>query len=226
MFGAYQVGAWKVLSQHFQPDMVIGASIGSLNAWMVACGATPEALEQHWLAESGMERPVFQFPRRWHQGILDPTYAHHTMRRMCTEGQRKLRVGIVLRRFPNLLHRTVIQDDNVTWKHLAASCAIPAVFDLPLIDGIRYADGGLLDPLPLFAARDMGATQIIGINCLSWGGFGNIPNAAQLRPAKRISLRPSRALQWNRQRVEQWIAMGERDATQFRNDPTHRRLLT
>lgn len=226
MFGAYQVGAWKVLSQHFQPDMVIGASIGSLNAWMVACGASPQDLEHHWLHESGMERPIFRFPSRWHLGILDPGYAHHTMRRMCDEGHRQMRVGIVLRRFPNLFRSVVVEDGDVTWQHLAASCAIPVVFDLPLIGGVRYADGGLLDPLPLFAARDMGATQILGINCLSWGGFGKVSGALQLRPAKRISFRPSRALQWNRGRVEEWIAMGERDAARFLTDPEHRRLLT
>jgi len=226
MFGAYQVGAWKVLSQHFQPDMVVGASIGSLNAWMVACGASPGDLEQHWLQESGMERPSVRFPTRWHHGILDPAYAHHTMRRMCTEGKLQMRIAIVLRRFPNLFRPVVVKDDAITWQHLAASCAIPVVFDLPLIDGIRYADGGLLDPLPLFAARDMGATRILGINCLSWGGFGNVPGALQLRPAKRISFRPSRALQWNRGRVEQWIALGQHDAQKFLDDPEHRRLLT
>ena len=41
MFGAYQAGAWEVLSQSFQPDIVIGASIGSLNGWAIAAGCDP-----------------------------------------------------------------------------------------------------------------------------------------------------------------------------------------
>jgi predicted acylesterase/phospholipase RssA len=31
MFGAWQAGAWSVLARHFQPDLVVGASAGSLN---------------------------------------------------------------------------------------------------------------------------------------------------------------------------------------------------
>src|ERR1035438_6422683 len=33
MFGAYQAGAWNVLSRRFRPDLVVGASVGALNGW-------------------------------------------------------------------------------------------------------------------------------------------------------------------------------------------------
>jgi predicted acylesterase/phospholipase RssA len=49
MFGAYQAGAWEVLSETFKPDIVVGASIGSLNGWAVAGGCDPQELSRRWL---------------------------------------------------------------------------------------------------------------------------------------------------------------------------------
>ncbi len=43
MFGAYQAGVWNVLSQRFQPDMVVGTSAGALNGWAIASGCSPAA---------------------------------------------------------------------------------------------------------------------------------------------------------------------------------------
>ena len=31
MYGAYQAGAWRVLAERFQPDLIVGASIGAVN---------------------------------------------------------------------------------------------------------------------------------------------------------------------------------------------------
>ena len=31
MYGAYQAGAWKAIADIFQPDLVVGASIGAIN---------------------------------------------------------------------------------------------------------------------------------------------------------------------------------------------------
>src|ERR1035438_5321759 len=44
MFGAYQAGAWNVLSRRFQPDLVVGASVGALNGWAIAGGCSPAEL--------------------------------------------------------------------------------------------------------------------------------------------------------------------------------------
>ena len=219
MFGAYQVGAWKVLSRHFVPDLVVGVSIGSLNAWMVACGCSPADLETHWLEGHGDALATYKwrFPRRPTQGLLDPQAAHEVMRRMHRELTPKLQLGIVLRKLSNM-QPVLFQNEAITWKHLAASCAIPIVFDLQSIGGVTYADGGLMDPLPLFAARQMGATEILGINCMTWGGFGKYP-AVQIKPRKRLSLHPKHVLCWDRDRVKRWIAQGEEDAHYLLENP-------
>src|SRR5947209_20419898 len=48
MFGAYQAGAWKVLSDYFKPAMVVGASIGAINGWAIAGCCDPDHLIQSW----------------------------------------------------------------------------------------------------------------------------------------------------------------------------------
>src|SRR5579871_3245031 len=48
MFGAWQAGAWREVAKSFQPDLVVGASVGSLNGYAIACGATPEQLCDLW----------------------------------------------------------------------------------------------------------------------------------------------------------------------------------
>ena len=52
MFGAYQAGAWKELSPYFQPDVVVGTSVGALNGWTIAGGVAPDELLRYWSDES------------------------------------------------------------------------------------------------------------------------------------------------------------------------------
>src|SRR5580698_2004774 len=49
LFGAWQAGAWRALSRSFAPDLVVGASIGSLNGYAIAGGASADELARFWL---------------------------------------------------------------------------------------------------------------------------------------------------------------------------------
>jgi predicted acylesterase/phospholipase RssA len=213
MFGAYQVGAWKVVSRHFRPELVVGVSIGALNAWMVACGCDASMIEEHWLQGEALASPRLRMPRNWREGIVDPSAAYEVMRRMHSELKPVLPVAVVARRIAGL-RSTVFRDDGIaSWRHLAASCAIPGIFDLQRIDGVTYADGGLFDPLPFREARALGATAMLGINCMRFGGFGS--KAPQIRPRKRLGWVVRDGLPWSRHNVERWIAQGEEDAHRF-----------
>ena len=213
MYGAYQAGAWKVLSRHFQPDLVVGVSIGSLNAWVVASGAPPDVLERHWLEGEELATYRLRWPASLTHGVVDPANAYAVMQRMHRELQPQIPLAILARKGWTL-RPVVFKDHDITWRHLAASCAIPGVFDLPNINGVTYADGGLIDPLPLFAARDLGASKILGINCMTWGGFGRV-DAIQIKPAKRLGWTLADMLCWDRVRAERWIRLGEEDASRI-----------
>jgi len=62
MFGAYQVGAWKVLADVFQPDLIVGASIGAVNGWAIAAGCPPDELIERWLNMESVGRYKWKFP--------------------------------------------------------------------------------------------------------------------------------------------------------------------
>src|ERR1019366_6945645 len=49
MFGAWQAGAWRSLAARFKPDLVVGASVGSLNGYAIAAGWSAADLCHLWL---------------------------------------------------------------------------------------------------------------------------------------------------------------------------------
>jgi NTE family protein len=228
MFGAYQAGVWKALASDFQPDLVVGASIGSLNGWAIASGCEPAELERYWLDESARLR--FAFPRSFRHGILDSAGFEHRVRELCRAYRPRTRYAVVLTDLLRLRPR-IFEGVGVTWEHLAASCAVLGCFEQRRIEGRIYSDGGLLSALPVWAAIDLGATRIIAVNALPCmpsasirtlvGGLRRLsgfhPNASD--PAGMIRIQPRQALgsaadllRWDRAKVAGWIAQGERDA--------------
>ena len=70
MFGAYQAGAWEVLSASFKPDIVVGASIGCLNGWAIAGGCDPRELSDRWIGLNDTSRKLDgQKLHRWIQDL-------------------------------------------------------------------------------------------------------------------------------------------------------------
>jgi predicted acylesterase/phospholipase RssA len=111
------------------------------------------------------------------------------------------------------------------------------------IDGKYYVDGGLLAPVPLWAAVQMGATSAIAINALDFmpsfllrAGVGalraiaapkmSFPNleVTWIRPSEPLgSVRD--AICWKERNARRWIALGERDARALRSLPGSRRSV-
>src|SRR6059036_130018 len=52
MFAAWEAGVWKALHRRFEPSLIVGASAGALNGWLIAGGATPDQLAGAWLDPS------------------------------------------------------------------------------------------------------------------------------------------------------------------------------
>ncbi len=213
LFGAWQAGAWAALAGRFQPDLIVGASVGSLNGYAIACGASPEKLRELWL--TGMDSEFSEL-------------STHICGLM--EHRPQIDFAVVITDLLRLKPR-IVRGPEVTGRHLAASCAVPVFLPQVRIDGRLYSDGGLLNPLPVWAAVELGATDIVALHALP-----EVPSAL-LKPFARaframfgvnppapagISLRtvlPSRrlgsmhdALHWNRENIERWLELGYRDA--------------
>ena len=54
-----------------------------------------------------------------------------------------------------------------TGQAVRASCSVPGVFQPALIGGKRYVDGGLVSPVPVDAARQLGADLVIAVDISS-----------------------------------------------------------
>ncbi|HTT65231.1 MAG TPA: patatin-like phospholipase family protein [Bryobacteraceae bacterium] len=230
MFGAYQVGAWRELSGYFQPDLVVGTSVGALNGWAIAAACAPEELMRLWTSESAGAFLRLRKPLLPWRSLFDPVIFSQQVRDLASAFKPRIPVGIVLadvlRRRPRL-----VQGGEIEWQHLAAACAIPGGLPPVRIEGRWYVDGGLLSVLPLWAAREMGATRAIAINALpalpsrvlragvkAYRALS--PQAsAPAAPEEVITIAPGAALgslrdtaRWSRETVSRWIEQGAEDA--------------
>jgi NTE family protein len=123
-------------------------------------------------------------------------------------------------------------DGEITWEHLAASCALPGVLPQVRLQGRWTSDGGLLQSLPVRAALDLGATEILGLDVLKPYPSPLISPVVRrvqaiLGPSREVPagvrfevLSPSRRLggvvdtaRATSQQVERWIEQGAEDAS-------------
>jgi predicted acylesterase/phospholipase RssA len=133
----------------------------------------------------------------------------------------------------------IFRDSEITWQHLAASCALPVALPQIRIGQRWYSDGGLLGALPSWAAAELGATQIIALQALAqptswWLGqatrafravAGHNPPVppgiavAEIHPGRRLgSVRDT--IQWKRSNIERWLDQGAEDALRFVTEKT------
>lgn len=227
MFGAYQAGVWSELSSRFQPDMVIGTSVGALNGWAIAGGCPADELVRHW-SDPAVAGFLRWRVRPW-RGFLDSASFEAHVQRLHASYTPRLPVGVVLTDLVRLRSR-LVQSGEITWKHLAAACTIPFALPPVEIEGRWYVDGGLLNVLPLWAAAEMGATRAVAINALPllpsrvlrslvrtvrWFSRERLL-AGELHVtliSPRVPLGGLRdSIRWDRRRVERWVELGAEDA--------------
>jgi NTE family protein len=214
MFGAWQAGAWRALAPAFQPDLVVGASVGSLNGYAIAAGWSPPELFDFWL------HPMVAGGFRRLPEMIQALVAARPL---------QIEYAAVLVDPLRMKPRT-FPGSQITWRHLAASCAVPGMSLPQRIEGRWHVDGGLLNPLPVWAAVELGATRIIALQALPEipslvlkpfvrafrAVFGHHPT---LQPnVELITFLPSQrlgslsdALAWKRENIDRWLEQGARD---------------
>jgi NTE family protein len=166
--GFAHVGVIQVLEEAgIRPDLVVGTSAGSLVAALYASGKGSAHLQQ--VAES-MEEAAFTdwtlpiFSRGMLRGEALARYVNSQVGNKLIE-EMALPLGIVATDLNS--GQGVLFQRGDTGTAVRASSAVPAVFLPVRISGHEYVDGGLVSPVPVRFARQMGADLVVAVDISS-----------------------------------------------------------
>jgi NTE family protein len=168
--GFAHIGVIKVLeAQGIVPDIVVGTSAGSLVGALYAAGNNGFALHKLALdmdeaAISDWSVPLFAKASGVLKGEALQNYVNKTINNVLLE-KLKIPFGAVATDL-NSGSPILFQRGN-TGIAVRASSAVPSVFQPVKIGGHSYVDGGLVAPVPVRFAREMGADFVIAVNISS-----------------------------------------------------------
>jgi NTE family protein len=161
--GFAHIGVIQVLEEAgLTPDVVVGTSAGSLVAALYASGKSGAVLGQ--LAAEMDEAAItdWGFPGRGLiRGEALAKYVRDQVGGRNLE-QMKLPLGIVATDLDSGQPILFVRGD--TGMAVRASSSVPAVFQPVKIAGREYVDGGLVSPVPVRFARQMGAEVVLAVD--------------------------------------------------------------
>ena len=161
--GFAHIGVIQVLEEAgIQPSLVVGTSAGSVVAALYASGKDGPALA---LLADGMDESTFAdwaFPGRGLiRGEALAKYVRDNTAGRSIE-QMRLPLGIVATDLDN--GQPILFQRGDPGVAVRASSAVPAVFQPVRIGTREYVDGGLVSPVPVRFAREMGAELVIAVD--------------------------------------------------------------
>lgn len=161
--GFAHIGVLKVLQSHgIQPKVVVGTSAGSFVGSLYASGMDPFQLQQ--LALTLKETDLRDLTLSTEGFLLGQRLQDYVNDRV---GQRTIQSFPI--RFAAVATdrdsgaRVILGRGNAG-QAVRASSSIPNVFVPVTIGSRRFVDGGLVSPVPVEAARQLGATVVIAVD--------------------------------------------------------------
>lgn len=165
--GFAHIGVIKALEkQGIHVDLVTGTSAGSVVAALYASGLSGNELNQ--LAQQMNETEIadwaLPFASRFGGVIKGEALQKYINRLLAGRTIEKMKkpLGIVATELRT--GKPVLFRYGNTGQAVRASSSIPGIFQPTVISGQEYVDGGLVAPVPVKFARDMGANFIIAVN--------------------------------------------------------------
>lgn len=161
--GFAHIGVIQVLEEAgLKPDLVVGTSAGSLVASLYAAGRTGAELAKLALAMDESAITDWSFPGR---GLIRGEALARYVREQT--GHRPIEalplpLGIVATDLDS--GKAMLFQRGDVGMAVRASSAVPAVFQPVRIGGREYVDGGLVSPVPVRFARQMGAELVIAVD--------------------------------------------------------------
>ena len=193
--GSYQVGVYQALMElGWLPDVITGASVGSLNAALFVMGKVNEAadlwrsLDNHGV----LELPEGKTPEELRDFLLETLRGGglnteplgQTIDQYMDENAIRashIKYGLVITEMNTLRSVQCTLDDipqgQLKDYMLASSACFPAL-RAKQIDGVQFLDGGYRDNMPTALAQKMGAEELV---CVDLEGVGiTLPNSTGL----------------------------------------------
>ncbi|NAR51267.1 patatin-like phospholipase family protein [Acinetobacter haemolyticus] len=191
--GYAHIGVIEVLEQHgIRPDLIVGTSAGSIVGSIYASGKSAAELREIALKLKANDvRDVSVSLKGFFDGKKVEDYVNEQVQN--TPLQRlKIPMYVVATELKEGT-KTVFNYGN-TGQAVRASASIPSMFVPIKIGHNEYVDGGLVSPVPVQVARDLGADIVIAVDILAqpvhtettnvWGLFNQNINIMQGRLAE------------------------------------------
>ena len=171
--GFSHIGVLKVLESHgIKPKIVTGTSAGSFVGSIYASGKSPYQLQQ--LALTLKESDIRDLTLNSQGVVLGQKLQDYVNRQVSNKPieQFPIRFAAVATRLDTGKRADFIKGN--AGQAVRASCSIPNVFVPATIGKYKYVDGGLVSPIPVQTAKDMGADIVIAVD-ISARPVGNKP---------------------------------------------------
>lgn len=161
--GIAHIGVLQALEESgISPQFVSGTSAGSLVGFLYAAGLTP--LEMLDVAQHTNLFKVFRLQLR--MGLIDLTSITQILAEYLPENTFEALTRRLFVCVTNLERgKWEIHHEGELFPSIVASCSIPLIFKPIEINGELYADGGVLNNLPVEPLR-IYAHKIIGVNVI------------------------------------------------------------
>lgn len=168
--GFAHIGVIKALeAQGIRPDIIVGSSAGSVIAALYAAGASGNDLNRIALNldEATIADWGLPFAGRFGGLIKGDALQAMVNREVQNKSIEQMRIplGIVATELQS--GKGILFRSGNTGLAVRASCSVPGVFQPAVISGKEYVDGGLVAPVPVSYAKQMGATLVIAVNISS-----------------------------------------------------------
>ena len=161
--GFAHIGVLKVLESHgIKPKIVTGTSAGSFVGSTYASGKSPYQLQQ--IAQQLKESDIRDLTLNSQGIVLGQKLQDYVNRNVGNKPieQFPIRFAAVATRLDNGKKADFIKGN--AGQAVRASCSIPNVFVPATIGKSKYIDGGLVSPIPVQTAKDMGADIVIAVD--------------------------------------------------------------
>jgi NTE family protein len=165
--GFAHIGVIKALeSQGIFPNLVVGTSAGSVIAALYASGYRGTELQKIALSldEAAITDWALPFSGRFGGMIKGDALQAMVNRLVKNQAIENMSMPLGIVGTDLKTGNGVLFQRGDTGQAVRASCSIPGVFQPTIIQGREYVDGGLVSPVPVRYAKQMGADIVIAVN--------------------------------------------------------------